>query len=157
MSSVKVADEVVDKRRGREHIGVSVGAVVHDGTGRILLMKRGPKARDEHGNWDVCGGTIEFGESVDETIRREVREELCTETFEIDFLTAYEAIRQHNGTQTHWIILINAVRVDPSKVKIGEPEKISEIGWFTLDTLPSPMHSQFHKALEAIKQSGIAG
>ena len=71
-----IADEKKDLRRGIDHIGVSASFVVHDGKGRVLLQKRGAGARDENGRWDVGGGAIEFGESIDETVRREIKEEL---------------------------------------------------------------------------------
>lgn len=45
--------------------------------------------------------------------------------------------------KTHWISPDHIVRIDPNMDKIGEPEVIDEIGWFTLKTLPSPLHSQF--------------
>ena len=155
MSKIYPADEKVDLRRGIDHIGVSAVSVIHNGKGKILLMKRGPKARDEQGRWDVCGGAIEFGESIDEAIRREVEEELCTEPIDIDFLTVYDAHREHEGNQTHWIAIVHAVKVEPDKVKIGEPHKIAEIGWFTEATLPKPLHSQFPKALKVAKSAGI--
>lgn len=152
---ITVAPDAVDLRRGIDHIGLSACAVVHDGNGRILLMKRGAKARDERGRWDICGGAIEFGESIDEAIRREIREELCTEALDIEFLTAYDAHREHEGVKTHWVALIHAVRVDPESLSIGEPEKIEEIGWFKDATLPSPRHSQFDKSYNVAKARGI--
>lgn len=155
MNRVKIADEKTDLKRGIDHIGVSAVAIIHDGRGRILLMKRGPKARDENGRWDICGGAIEFGESIDDAVRREVKEELCTNPVEIEFLTAYDAHREHDGKQTHWIALVHAVKVDPNTVRIGEPDKISEIGWFTQDTLPSPLHSQFSKSFNVAVEAGF--
>lgn len=152
---VKVASEKTDLRRGIDHIGVSIACIVHDGNGRILLMKRGPMARDEHGRWDVLGGAIEFGESVEDAIHREAEEELCAKPLEIEFLTAYDAHREHEGQPTHWIALVHAVRVNPDTVKIGEPHKISEIGWFTSKTLPSPRHSQFEKSFKFALSFGL--
>lgn len=152
---VTIADEKTDMRRGIDHIGVGVVSAIHDGKGRLLLMKRGPKARDERGCWDVCGGSIEFGESIDEAIKREVMEELCAEPLEIDFMCTYDAHREHEGKRTHWVQVVHAVRVDPNKVKIGEPHKISEIRWFGLDDLPEPMHSQFFRTLKAAKEHKI--
>lgn len=151
---VKIADEVTDLRRGIDHIGVSAVSIIHDGKGKILLMKRGPKARDEQGRWDICGGAVEFGESIDEAVRREVKEELCTDPLEIDFLTVYDAHREHEGNKTHWIAIVHAVRVDPRQVKIGEPHKIAEIGWFSKEALPEPLHSQFDKSFKHAKESG---
>ena len=53
-----------------------VAAVIHDG-GRILATQRG------HGEfkdkWEFPGGKMEAGESREEALRREIREELNTE------------------------------------------------------------------------------
>lgn len=155
MSKVISEEDKIDLRRGIDHIGVSVVSIVHDGRGNILLMKRGQKARDERGRWDVCGGALEFGESIDQAIEREVEEELCAKPFDIQFLTAYDAHRVHEGIKTHWVALVHAVQVKPHKVKIGEPHKIEEIAWFTSENLPEPLHSQFPKSFEVAKRLNI--
>ncbi len=50
-----------------------VGAVVHDAAGRLLLIRRG---HDPHrGSWSLPGGRVETGESAEQAIVREVREE----------------------------------------------------------------------------------
>jgi 8-oxo-dGTP diphosphatase len=50
-----------------------VGAVIHDVRGRLLLVRRG---RDPHrGRWSLPGGRVETGESPEQAIEREVREE----------------------------------------------------------------------------------
>jgi ADP-ribose pyrophosphatase YjhB (NUDIX family) len=50
-----------------------VGAVVHDGAGRLLLVQRG---RDPHrGRWSLPGGRVEPGETPEQAVEREVREE----------------------------------------------------------------------------------
>lgn len=151
----EIADTQKDPRRGIDHIGISASFVVHDGTGRVLLQKRGKHARDENGKWDVGGGAIEFGESIDEAVRREVQEELCVVPIDIQFLTVYNAFREHNGDKTHWIAIMHTVQVDPNEVKIGEPHKIDELGWFTSDNLPSPLHSQFWKSYQPALDAGI--
>ena len=147
---VHVAKTQTDLRRGIDHIGISASFVVHDGKGNVLLQKRGAGARDENGNWDVGGGAIEFGESIDEAVRREILEELCAETIDIKFLTVYDAFREHNGAKTHWIAIMHAVQVDPTEIRIGEPDKIDELGWFKSTDLPSPLHSQFWKSYQAL-------
>ncbi|MGZ6838798.1 MAG: NUDIX domain-containing protein [Blastococcus sp.] len=50
-----------------------VGAVVHDGAGRLLMIRRGhaPHA----GLWSLPGGRVEAGETAGQAIEREVREE----------------------------------------------------------------------------------
>src|SRR5688572_22532485 len=150
-----IADLKTDLRRGVDHIGISASFIVHDGNGNVLLQKRGAGARDENGNWDVGGGAIEFGESIDEAVKREIKEELCTDTLDIQFLTVYDAFREFDGIKTHWVAIMHAVQVDPQKVSIGEPDKIDELGWFTSDKLPSPLHSQFWKSYQIALDAGI--
>jgi 8-oxo-dGTP diphosphatase len=58
-----------------ETVRRGVGAVLVRG-GRILLGLRGEGARSHHGTWDVIGGHCEPGESDDQTLVRELGEEL---------------------------------------------------------------------------------
>jgi 8-oxo-dGTP diphosphatase len=50
-----------------------VGAVVRDGQGRLLLVRRGTEPG--RGLWSVPGGRVEPGESLEEAVVREVAEE----------------------------------------------------------------------------------
>jgi ADP-ribose pyrophosphatase YjhB (NUDIX family) len=50
-----------------------VGAVIHDASGRLLLIRRGHAPH--RGLWSLPGGRIEAGESPDQAVVREVREE----------------------------------------------------------------------------------
>lgn len=51
------------------------GALIVDDAGRIFVQRRSPHSRLFAGCWDIVGGHVEPGESVDEALRREVREE----------------------------------------------------------------------------------
>jgi 8-oxo-dGTP diphosphatase len=50
-----------------------VGAIVRDGAGRLLLIKRGHDP--EAGKWSLPGGRIEPGETDAQALVREMREE----------------------------------------------------------------------------------
>jgi 8-oxo-dGTP diphosphatase len=50
-----------------------VGAVIRDGAGRLLLIRRGREPGK--GLWSIPGGRVEAGESDEEAVVREVREE----------------------------------------------------------------------------------
>lgn len=146
MNKVVVADQKVDFKCGVDYIGITVVFVVHDGEGNILLQKRSKNCRDEQGKWDVGGGALEFGEKLEDGVRREIQEELLSECIKIDFLGTFEAFRENEGIPTHWMAFVHAVQVDPKTVKIGEPHKIDKISWFNPNSLPKPLHSQFHKS-----------
>ena len=139
-------------KKGVDHLGVCVVFFCHDGKGRFLLTRRTNKARDEHGTWDPGGGGVNFGESVTRTIRREIKEEYCTDVLEIEFLGFRDVHRKdEKGRKTHWIALDHKVRINPKKVKNGDPKKHEKLEWFTFDTLPSPMHSQWPEFVRLYK------
>ena len=128
--------------KGEDFIGVGIIYLCHDGNGNFLLHKRGEKARDENGKWDIGGGALEFGEKVEDTLKREIKEEYGTDILSSEFLGFRDVHREKDGKPTHWIALDFKVLVDTGKVKNGEPHKFDDFGWFTLDELPSPLHSQ---------------
>jgi len=140
-------------KKGVDYTGVTIVYVCHDGKGNILLSKRNENCRDEHGCWDCGGGGLEFGDTVDSTIRKEIKEEYCTDVLEYEFFGYRDVHREHEGKKTHWISLDFKVLVDPTKVKNGEPHKFDEVKWFSIDNLPTPLHSQIHKTLELYKNS----
>jgi ADP-ribose pyrophosphatase YjhB (NUDIX family) len=127
---------------GVDHIGVTIIFICHDGKGNILMAKRSVNCRDEHGAWDNGGGGLELHDAVENTLRAEIKQEYCADVLEYEFLGYRDVHREIKGIKTHWISLDFKVLVDPKQVKIGEPHKFDEIGWFTLDALPSPVHSQ---------------
>ncbi len=107
------------------------------------------------GDGIVVGGAMKHGETFEEAVRREVKEEYCCDVLELKFVTANNVIRKHNGKKTHWIALLFTVKVDPQQVELGEPEKMEAIGWFPFDSLPSPLHSMFLEHFEIVKKSGF--
>lgn len=139
-------------QKGLDYIGVTCVFFCHDGKGNLLFHKRSKNCRDERGNWDVGGGSLEFGESFDEGVRREVMEEYCCEILDLQFLGTHNVLRKnHENKKTHWIALMFAAKIDPKQVKIGEPDYMDELGWFSEDNFPEPMHSYFYKCYNQIK------
>jgi len=61
----------------KERIMIGVGAVVEDELGRILLVKHIPERGGFwQGKWICPGGELELGETIEEGIKREVKEEI---------------------------------------------------------------------------------
>src|SRR5688572_15206178 len=145
----------VETRKGVDYIGVTCAFICHDGQQRILLHKRSERCRDEQGRWDNGAGSMEFGEDFEAAVRREVREEYGANILDLRYLGVSNVLRTHGDTPTHWIAVVFAARVDPSEVRIAEPESMDAIGWFTLETLPSPLHSQFQRHIALAHVRGI--
>jgi 8-oxo-dGTP diphosphatase len=59
--------------RESSRVVACVGALVHDADGRLLLIQRG---HDPHrGSWTLPGGRVEPGETPEQAVVREIREE----------------------------------------------------------------------------------
>ncbi len=95
--------------RGECHNGSKLlHPVVHlhvfNGKGELYLQKR-PAWKDiQPDKWDTAvGGHVDFGESVEEALRREVREELGITDFTPTFLTRYvfESAREKELVNTY--------------------------------------------------------
>jgi len=134
--------------KGEDYIGLAVTFCCHDGKGNILLSKRGPKARDEHGRWDCGGGSVEYGDSAADTLRKEISEEYLTDVIDAQFIGYRDVFREKEGKVTHWLSLDFLVLVDPHKWGNGEPHKLDDVRWFPFHSLPEPMHSQWPKFAE---------
>jgi 8-oxo-dGTP diphosphatase len=51
------------------------GALIVDDDGRIFIQRRSPDRRLFPNTWDIVGGHVEPGESLEEALHREVQEE----------------------------------------------------------------------------------
>ncbi len=129
-------------KKGEDFVGITVSYMCHDGEGNYLFQKRGPNCRDEHGRWDTGGGALEFGDTVESTLVKELEEEYGVVPLETEFLGFRDVHRTHEGKPTHWVSLNYRVLVDRSKVVNAEPHKFEAIAWHRLDDLPEPLHSQ---------------
>ena len=136
---------------GIDYVGVTTVYFCHDGKGNFVMAKRSNQARDEHGRWEIGGGALEHEITVEDNLKKEIAEEYGTGVLSFEFLGFRDVHREHEGAKTHWIGLEFKVLVDPHKVKNNEPHKFDEIGWFTLNTIPDFVHSQFPEFLEKYK------
>ena len=138
-------------KKGEDHIGVSIVFFCHDGKGNYLLNKRSKNCRDEQGRWDCGGGGLEFGDTVIGTLKKEIKEEYCTDVLDYEFLGYRDAHRIHNEIKTHWIALDFKVLVDRKKVRNGESHKFEKLDWFKFGKFPKPLHSEYNKCMKQYK------
>lgn len=149
MAIEKLSPEVLREHKGVSFPGITTGFICYDGSGKIFLAKRSQRARDEQGRWDPGAGGLKFGQTIEGNMRRELKEEYGVEPLRTTFLGYIDVFRElSDGSPTHWLAMCFAVKVDSAAVKICEPDMFDDSGWFTLESLPSPMHSQFQKYLD---------
>ncbi|TGL62110.1 NUDIX hydrolase [Leptospira ognonensis] len=112
------------KKKG---LRVRVAALIQDAKGKVLLIQQ---KKNTSGYWLLPGGGIEFGESAEEALKRELKEELDLEVTKSSFLLVNESIDPNR--KRHLIQLVFLVQVKALLPKLNPKEKaISGFGYFT--------------------------
>jgi 8-oxo-dGTP diphosphatase len=104
------------KRQYPKRPVVGVGAVILDGD-KILLEQR--KNEPSKGKWSVPGGLVELGESLEEAVIREVKEETGLEVYGPRFVDVvnYVSFGEGGDVMYHYVILDYFVTVQSGKPK----------------------------------------
>src|SRR3989344_6034961 len=118
-------------KRGIDYIGVGVGAAIFNKEGKIFITKRGKEAKNERDKWEIPGGSVEFGETFEQAIKREIKEENGIEIEIIELLGLCDHIIPDE--HQHWESPTYICKIKKGTPKIIEPHKCEEIGWYTID------------------------
>lgn len=137
-------------KRGIDYIGVGVGAVILNAQTQVFLARRGEKAKNERGLWECPGGSVEFGETLAAALRREMLEEYGVEIEVGELLDVVDHILPAEGQ--HWVSPSFLCRIISGTPRIREPEKCSQIGWFSLDALPENVTLASIDSLSTLKE-----
>ncbi len=120
-------------KKGIDYIGVGVGAIIINKDKKIFCNKRGQKAKNEKGKWDMPGGGVEFNETLEDAAVREIMEEHGFIIEPIELLGVTNHILKDEGQ--HWVAPSFISKIKSGEPKILEPEKCEEIGWFTMEEI----------------------
>lgn len=97
---------------------IAVGAIVWRGD-QVLLIKRGKAPRK--GEWSIPGGRIHWGETLEDAVRREVREETGVVLSALHHCETLEARFAQSGRLTRHIILVDfSARWKSGRVRAGD-------------------------------------
>jgi 8-oxo-dGTP diphosphatase len=123
-----------DERRYPKRPMVGVGALIFNGD-RILMAQRGKEPLK--GFWSLPGGALELGESLEDGVRREVREETGLEIRPLGVLEIFERIlRDADGAPEYHYVLIDYVcRVTGGE--LGAGDDVCEVAWVRRRDLPA--------------------
>ena len=118
----------------RPLILVGAAVILQDRDGSILLQRRA-----DDGLWGLPGGIMEPGASLEETARRELREEVGLEAGDLALWRVISGEQMYhrypNGDEVHFV---NAFFVGdaPSAPPVADREESREARFFPLDALP---------------------
>lgn len=147
--------------KGKDYIGVGGGCLILNDKKEVLLIRRAGEVRNEAGWWSKPGGSVKFGEKVEEAMIREMKEELdinvkitgylphtdhiikCGKGLDLrrDVANAKGRERPNLGEYDdskieHWVAFNLVAKIISGTPKNMEPHKCDKIGWFVMDNLP---------------------
>ena len=130
----------------RPLIQVGASVFVEDGQGRVLLQLR----TDDH-QWSFsAAGSMEPGESPEETARRELLEETGLTAGTLELYGVYAGPEEHyfypNGDEVYNVEFAYACRDWTGTLKCQEGE-VEALRFFTLDELPRTLSGQSARRL----------
>lgn len=120
------------------HHQIAVGLIVNN-RNQLLIALRPDKAM-LGGLWEFAGGKKEEGESLEETVQRELREELGVE------VDVFDKFRQLNHAYSHFKITMHAFWC---KITAGipAPHSSQEVKWVSLDEIDQYPFPKANKTL----------
>ena len=97
------------------------------------------KRINSHGDstWQFPGGHLEFGEAIEDCVRRELLEETGLEAGNISYGPFTNDIFEKENK--HYVTLFALVEVEKGEPKVLEPEKCEVWDWFDPNSLPEPL------------------
>jgi len=133
-------------------VGLGCGALILNENSEVLLLKRGRKTRNQAGLWCQPGGGVEFGETVEQAIKREIKEELGIDIELLRYLCYTDQIMKDEGQ--HWVAISYLAKIIAGQPKNLEPNKHEQIRWFALDKLPSNLSDTTVDSISAFLAPG---
>ncbi len=118
-------------KKGVDYIGVGVGVALFNDEGKILITKRGQKAQNDRGKWEIPGGAVEYGETLEDAAVREIKEENDVDIEVVELLGIYNHLLKEEGQ--HWVAPTFVCRHVGGEPKIMEPDKCEAVGWYSVD------------------------
>lgn len=112
---------------------VIVGTLIYNADGKIRLGK----STKWNGQWIFPGGHVERWEGLEQTVRREVKEETNLEVEDIEFLKFEELIfsKEFHDKERHMISFVYSMKAVIGNVIAND--EFQERWWFDIDEIQS--------------------
>jgi len=133
--------------RKQQYPEPTVGALIFNQEDKVLLLKS-DKWRNKY---VIPGGHIELGETMEDALRREVKEETGLDIYDIEFVSLQESIFDEAfHEERHFIFIDFVCRTDSNKVVLNAESQ--EYIWVSLkEASRLPINGYTKRLIEDLK------
>jgi phosphoglycolate phosphatase-like HAD superfamily hydrolase/ADP-ribose pyrophosphatase YjhB (NUDIX family) len=125
---------------------VTVGAVIGDGRGEVLMIR----THKWSNLWGIPGGKVKFGETSEEALTRELKEETNLDISDIRFVLVQDCIHSTEFYRdAHFVLLNYTCKSNSREVRLND--EAEEFRWLSPDAaLALPLNKPTRVLLEAL-------
>ena len=105
---------------------VGVGAIITQGDA-VLLVRRG--RAPQKGNWSIPGGVLQLGETLEEGVRREVREEVGLEVRVVERVDVVERVLPDTAGKIEYHYVLIDYLCEPAGGTLHAGDDAAEAAW----------------------------
>jgi 8-oxo-dGTP diphosphatase len=129
---------------------IVVAAMIADGEGRVLIAER-PEGKFMAGWWEFPGGKLEFGESPEEGLAREVREELG---MEIEVGDPFHVVNVARTPDSAVLVMFYWCRWTAGRIQLLDA---GDVAWVRVEEFDDVRFLESNRAVvEKLRRTGVA-
>lgn len=132
--------------KNNDHPWVGVDNIIVNEEGKILLCKRAKTIRTYPDMWGLISGYVEWGETIEDALKREAKEEIGVDIEVIRFTGRYYDTLGRHPRKTV-ICLPHRCRIKSGEPKINQPEEVSDVRWFSPEDIRKMELAYDHKKI----------
>ena len=117
-----------------KQITVGLGILVNSEHKILISLRNDPDHPNAHMKWELPGGSVEFGETVEESVVREMKEELGVSVELLDYpVLLGSSVWNHGHLQVH-VLLIGLLCKTADGVVRNHAE-VADVRWINADEI----------------------
>lgn len=131
---------------GKDHPWLGVDNIILNEKGQILLMQRSAQSKTFPNYWGLVSGWMEWGETIQDALKREAREEIGVEIEIVRFTGRYYDRLGRHPKKT-CVCVPHICKIVKGEPRVNQPEEVQDVRWFNPEEIRDLDMAYDHKQM----------